>query len=90
MDNCETLKRAVAEGIREALHDPDIMDEFWEHAFGRLQRDSTDYAKSFLWSGFKQLVGKAVTFFILGMLIYSIGGWQAVHRIWLLMWGNNG
>ena len=80
MAEYDEMRKAVAEGVKDALHDPSIMNEFWQNAFVRLQQDSTDYAKAFLWDRFKAMIGKAISFFIIGMLIYSVGVWASSPR----------
>lgn len=81
------IRSAVTSGIRDAIQDKALLEIFWQKAFEKLQEDSTNYAKKFLWARIKDGLNKGVSFFIIGMIIYSIGGWSAVHKLWIAIIG---
>lgn len=83
----QAIRSAVTSGIKDAIQDRELLEVFWQKAFEKLQEDSTNYAKKFIWTRIKDALNKGVSFFIIGMIIYSIGGWSAVHRLWISIIG---
>lgn len=80
------VRSAVSSGIKDALHDRAALDQFWNSAFAQLQGRATKETGRFVLSGLRGIVSKTLMFLILGMAVYGIGGWAAVHKVWHAIW----
>lgn len=83
------VREAVAEGIRDVLSDKEALGVFWSSAYDQLQQSATQHTGRFVITGIKAAVTKGSMFLLLGMLIYSIGGWSAVAKLWHSFWPPN-
>lgn len=81
------VRGAVSSGIKDALHDRAALDQFWNSAFAQLQSRATKETGRFVLGGLRGIASKVLMFLVLGMAVYSIGGWAAVHKIWHAIWG---
>lgn len=85
----EAVREAVRDGIRDVLHDRDSLDAFWSSAYGVLQESATKQTGRLVLGSIKAVAAKGSLFVILGMLVYSIGGWTAVSKVWSSLWSNS-
>ena len=75
------VQSAVAAGMRAAISDPALMEQFWTAAFSAMQQHaSREAGKWVLWS-LGGLVKRALTFVALGLIVYKLGGWSAVSAL---------
>lgn len=84
----QVVREAVAEGIRDVLKDKEAIDTFWRGALDHLQQTATKNTGKFVLGSARALVARGTTFLLLGMLVYSIGGWTAVAKLWQSMFSN--
>jgi hypothetical protein len=79
------LKHAVAEGIREALTDPATTDAMVTSFYDAFQRHAQQAAGRAVVSTAKTVATKGLVWFMVGLGIYSLGGWAAVVGAWKLL-----
>ena len=70
----QAMKTAVADGIREAVSDP----ELWTAALGAMQKRAQTEAGGWLFAWVKGLASKFMLFCLFGAAVYSLGGWTAL------------
>ena len=79
----EDVSEAVADGLRKALEDP----KFWALAVAGMQREATaatgNWAVSMLMKG----LSKAFWFIVVLTAVYSVGGWPALTKMFILLMG---
>lgn len=76
------IRTAVADAIKEVLTDKDAVAHFWEAAFDRLQERATESTGRWVLGGFRAILAKASMYAAVAMLVYSLGGWTAVLKLW--------
>jgi hypothetical protein len=73
----ESLPKALPQTAKELVRDP----EFWSAASKGIQEHASNKAggmiMSFVWSA----ASKMILFVILGSIVYAIGGWAMVAKI---------
>lgn len=84
----QIVREAVAEGIRDVLKDKDSIDTFWSGALQHLQQTATKSTGKLVLGSVRAVIARGTTFLLLGMLVYSIGGWSAVAKLWHSMFSN--
>lgn len=82
------VREAVAEGIRDVLKDKELIGMFWSGAVEHLQQTATKNTGKFVLGSVKAVIARGSTFLLLGMLVYSVGGWSAVAKLWHSMFSN--
>lgn len=70
----EAAKRAVAEGIKEAMADPAM----WSAAVLAIQRHAQTEAGGWLFGGLKVLLSRIGWMLLIGLCVYMLGGWSAL------------
>ena len=70
----EQLKAAVAQGIREAVSDP----ELWTQMLKAVQAHAQQEAGGWLFGGIKAALSKIAWIFVIGFGIYLLGGWTGL------------
>jgi hypothetical protein len=76
------VKQAVAAGIREVLADEEQLATFWGAAFKALQAQAQVQTGRFLLGSIGALAKRIGLFVALGLIVYSLGGWTAVSKLW--------
>ena len=76
------MRRAVADGMREVITDPEAMDAVWSSAARSLQRSAKERAGGLVLGAMSGLVSKLALFLALGGIVYAIGGWAALGKLW--------
>lgn len=79
-------REAMPEAIREIVTDEKTMSLFWSAAFDSLQAAAQKHTGRILFSGLKALASRAMLFVALGLIVYSIGGWTALVKLWSVIW----
>jgi hypothetical protein len=83
----QRIAEAVKQGMREVLTDKEVVGLFIGAAVDNFQRKASERTGDFVLSGLKAAVHKAAWFLGLGLVVYSIGGWSAVAKLWHTLWG---
>ena len=81
------MRDAVSDGLRETLNDPKALSAFWGSAFDELRTQATASTGRAVLGGLRGIASRAATFFLLGSLVYALGGWTAVAKLWHTLWG---
>ena len=70
----DKLREAVAQGIREAVSDP----ELWSQMLKAVRAHAEQEAGGWLFGGLKVALSKLAWIAVLGTGIYLLGGWTAL------------
>lgn len=70
----DKLREAVAQGIREAVSDP----ELWTQMLKAVQAHAQQEAGGWLFGGIKAALSKIAWVVVLGTGIYLLGGWTGL------------
>ena len=76
----ERIAAAVGNGIKTAITE-DTAVAFWSAGLAALQRQATQHAGRFVLGGIWGLLRKASLFFMLGGIVYAVGGWAALAAL---------
>jgi hypothetical protein len=82
------IAEAVKHGMREVLTDKEVVGQFISAAVENFQKKASERTGEFVLGGIKAAMHKAAWFVGLGLVVYSIGGWAAVAKVWHAVWGN--
>lgn len=82
------IANAVKLGLRDVLTDKDVVNGFVGAALETIQQRASQRTGDFVLSGLKAAIHKAAWFVGLGLIVYSIGGWTAVAKVWQSLWGS--
>lgn len=78
----EKMTEAVREGLRTSLTDKEALSAFWGVAFETLQEQATNKAGQVVLGGLGAAVKRLAMFVALGLIVYTLGGWAAVAKLW--------
>lgn len=76
----ERIVAAVGDGIKTAITE-DTAVAFWSAGLAALQKQATQHAGRFVLGGIWGLLRKASLFFMLGGIVYAVGGWAALAAL---------
>ncbi len=82
----ERISHAVAAGIQSAMTE-DAARQFWGAGFRELQEEAQAHTGRFVLGGLAGLMKKLGTFMVLGGMVYAIGGWTALAKLWHALFG---
>lgn len=82
------VREAVRDGIRDVLQDKAALKAFWSSAYVQLQDTATQHTGRFVIGGLRAFIAKGLMFLILGSVIYSLGGWSALVKLWNAIWSS--
>lgn len=82
----DRMSHAVAAGIQSAMTE-DAARQFWAACFRALQEEAQANTGRFVLDGLIGLVKKLSTFVVLGGMVYAIGGWTALGKLWHALFG---
>lgn len=80
------VRSAVADAIREVLADKEAVGAFWGAAFAQLQERATTRTGRWVLGSVSAAASKLWMAVALSMLLYSLGGWAAVAKLWHSLW----
>jgi hypothetical protein len=78
------IAAAVSKGIQEAVTD-ETARQFWSTGLSVLQEEATNHAGRFVVGGVMGLARKALMFLFLGSIVYALGGWAGLARLWQVL-----
>jgi len=73
----QDVQAAVAKGIKDAVSDPAL----WAAAAVAMQSHAKQEAGGWLLGMLRGLLSKALFFALLGLAVYSVGGWAALAAL---------
>lgn len=76
----ERIAAAVGNGIKTAITEETAV-AFWSAGLAALQKQATQHAGRFVLGGIWGLLRKASLFFMLGGVVYAVGGWAALAAL---------
>ena len=76
----ERVSTAVREGIKGAMTE-ETAAAFWAAGLAVLQKQATQHAGRFVLGGLWGMARKASLFFMLGGIVYALGGWSALAAL---------
>ena len=76
----ERIVAAVGDSIKAAITE-DTAVAFWSAGLAALQKQATQHAGRFVLGGIWGLLRKASLFFMLGGIVYAVGGWAALAAL---------
>ena len=76
----ERIAAAVGNGIKTAITE-DTAVAFWSAGLAALQKQATQHAGRFVLGGIWGLLRKTGLFFMLGGIVYAVGGWAALAAL---------
>lgn len=76
----ERVSTAVREGIKGAMTE-ETAAAFWAAGLAVLQKQATQHAGRFVLGGLWGMARKASLFFMLGGIVYAMGGWAALAAL---------
>ncbi|CDN87334.1 hypothetical protein BN948_01754 [Hydrogenophaga intermedia] len=77
----ERVALAVEKGIGKAMNHENAK-AFWMAGLDVLRTEAQDHAGRIVIGGIRGLISKAFTFLVLGGIVYAVGGWSALGRLW--------
>ena len=80
------IANAVQIGIKNAVTE-DTAAAFWAAGRHVLQKQASEHAGRFVIGGLLGLVRKTSLFFLLGGLVYALGGWAALASFFKVIFG---
>lgn len=80
----EQVRLSVAEGISDAMTKENAK-AFWAAGLEVLRDEAEDHAGRFVIGGLWGLARKLSMFLFLGGIVYALGGWTALARLWSLL-----
>jgi len=78
----DAVREAMTEGMRAAMTDREAMGQFWDAAFEQLQARAQQQTGRLLLGGLGALARKATLFLALGLIVYTLGGWAGLVKLW--------
>lgn len=73
----DEIRIAVADGIREAMRDPQL----WASVLAALQLHAQSQAGGWLFGGLRAVLSKVAWLLTIGMAVYLVGGWSALASL---------
>lgn len=80
----QAITNAVQRGIREAVT-PELAEAFWAAGLNMLQKQATAHAGRFVIGSIFGLMKRVSIFIIIGLLVYSVGGWSALANFFKIL-----
>lgn len=81
----ESMRRVIKESINE-----ESAKLFWEAGIKVLRKEATEHTGRFILGGLGSLMTRAFTFLLLGSLVYAIGGWSGLAKLWQMLFSGAG
>lgn len=85
-DEAGRTRDAMPEAIRKVVTDEQTMSLFWAAAFDSLQASAQRHTVNLVFSGLKAVAARALLFVSLGLIVYAVGGWTALVKLWSVVW----
>jgi hypothetical protein len=76
------MRRAVADGMREVISDPEAMETVWASAATAFQKSARERTGGFVLGAMSGLFSKITMFLLLVGVVYALGGWAGVVKLW--------
>lgn len=93
-DLVDDVKAAAQHGgaaaLRDVMQDREAVEAFWSAAFGALASYGQQQTGKLVLGGIKGLLSRGLLFMVLGLLVYSVGGWALLAALWKAFWSPPG
>ena len=77
----QRLAGAMVKAMRESMTE-EVAREFWGAGVKVLREQATEHTGRFVLGGLSGLARRVGTFLLLGGVVYAIGGWAALAKLW--------
>lgn len=84
----EAQAASIASGIKAAVTD-EVALKFWMSGIRALQEHAAEHTGRWLLGGVWAVVQKLMLFMLLGGVVYAIGGWSALAKVWHVIFGGS-
>ena len=78
----EKMTEAVKEGLHDSLTNKEALAAFWGAAFETLQEQATAKTGEVVLGSLGAAIKRLTMFVALGLIVYTLGGWAAVAKLW--------
>lgn len=82
----ERMAAAVKSGIESAMTE-ETAQAFWGAGVHVLQKSASEQTGRFVIGSVGVLARKALLFLLLGSIVYNVGGWTGLAKLWHSIWG---
>lgn len=82
----ERMAAAVKSGIESAMTE-ETAQAFWGAGIRVLQKSASEHTGRFVIGSVGVLARKALLFLVLGSIVYNVGGWTGLAKLWHSIWG---
>ena len=76
----ESMRRVIKESINQ-----ESARLFWEAGIAVVREEATQHTGRFVLGGIKGVAAKGFTFMMLGSIVYAIGGWAGLAKLWAVL-----
>lgn len=82
----ESSAKATAQALHDALNE-DTALRFWVAGIKALQEHAAEHTGRWILGGVWSIVQRLMLFVLLGGIVYAIGGWTALAKVWDVIFG---
>lgn len=82
-------RKALPGAFKAIAHDQEAMDAFWSAAFSSLQASAQRHTGEMIVAGLKTGLRKLFMFAALGLIVYALGGWTGLVKLWHVIWSQS-
>lgn len=83
------VAQAVKSGIEGAINE-ETAAKFWGAGLTVVQKQAAEHTGRFVLGGLKGLAIRASWFVLLGGMVYAVGGWAGLAKLWTAIWHSGG
>jgi len=78
----EEVADAVADGLRQVITDPEVLDQFWHAAVQQLQKNAQQQTGRWVLAGAKSLVTRWLVIGVIVLAAMKLGGAELAGKVW--------
>lgn len=82
----ESNAKSIAQALHETMSDETAL-KFWAAGIRALQEHAAEHTGRWLLGGVWAIVQRLMLFMLLGGVVYAIGGWSALAKVWHVIFG---
>lgn len=77
----ERLEECMRRAIKQSINDESAR-LFWEAGINVLRKEAAQHTGRFVLGGLRAIAARVTMFVILGSVVYAIGGWAGLAKLW--------
>lgn len=78
--------KAISSALQQSINE-ETASKFWMSGIRALQEHAAEHTGRWLLGGVWAVVQKLMLFMLLGGVVYAIGGWSALAKVWHVIFG---